>query len=48
MADAGEVLAGLFDEAGVDLFAAVQAFDAALDREGFASRMRALRATGSG
>jgi DNA-binding MarR family transcriptional regulator len=48
MADAGEVLAGLFDEAGVDLFAAVQAFDAALDREGFASRMRALRPTGSG
>ena len=36
------VYAGLFDEIGVDLFAAARAFDAALDREGFAERYRRI------
>ncbi|MFY0638064.1 MarR family transcriptional regulator [Maricaulis maris] len=42
MARAGQVYAGLFEEIGGDLFAVAQAFDVALDRDGFASRMKAL------
>ena len=33
-----QVYASIFAEIGVDLFAAAQAFDAALVREGFAAR----------
>lgn len=39
MARVSRVYAGLFDEIGVDLFAAARAFDAALDREGLAARL---------
>lgn len=39
MARVNRVYAELFDEIGVDLFAAARAFDAALDREGLAARL---------
>lgn len=42
MARVNRVYAELFDEIGVDLFAAARAFDAALDREGFAERYRRI------
>lgn len=45
MARVGKVYADLFEEIEGDLFTVAQAFDAALDRDGFASRMQALSPT---